>query len=133
MVHDYSLEKPMMPSRDSLTSAKFHSFIAKRLTEKLSSQSLSVNAAQRQFFLTYNSYISGSDDKVVDNTSPEACASSCRSEASFICRSFEFDNSTNRCAMSSKSSYNTGLASASNYRFFELSKCTSLAALIYSL
>ena len=74
--------------------------------------------------MTYNSYISGSDEKVLDNTNPEACATSCLSEASFICRSFEFDNSTNRCSMSSKSTINSGLASASSHRFFELSKYT---------
>ncbi|XP_078371653.1 sushi, von Willebrand factor type A, EGF and pentraxin domain-containing protein 1-like [Oculina patagonica] len=77
-------------------------------------------AAQRKFFLFYKSYISGSDNKVVDNSSPESCASSCLSEASFICRSFDFDNTTNRCHMSSKSSVNSALASSSSHRLFEL-------------
>ena len=81
-----------------------------------------VSAAQRQFYVTYKSYISGSDNKVVDNTDPESCASSCLSEASFICRSFEFDNSTSTCHMSTESTVTSALASSSNSRFFELSK-----------
>ena len=81
-----------------------------------------VSAAQRQFYVTYKSYISGSDNKVVDNTDPESCASSCLSEASFICRSFEFDNSTNTCHMSTESTVTSALASSSNSRFFVLSK-----------
>ena len=84
-------------------------------------QSISVAAAQRKFFLTYKSYISGNDDKTVDNTSPEACASACLSEPSFICRSFDFDDSTKKCYLSRKSSVNSALASSSNFRFFELS------------
>ncbi|KAJ7352852.1 hypothetical protein OS493_033394 [Desmophyllum pertusum] len=83
-------------------------------------------AAQRTFYQTYKSYISGSDDKVVDNTTPESCASSCLSEASFICRSFDFDNKNNRCYMSSKSSVNSPLTSSSDYGFFELSCLKSL-------
>ena len=81
-----------------------------------------VSAAQRQFYVTHKSYISGSDNKVVDNTDPESCASSCLSEASFICRSFEFDNSTSTCHMSTESTVTSALASSSNSRFFELSK-----------
>ena len=81
-----------------------------------------VSAAQRQFYVTYKSYISGSDDKVVDKADPESCASSCLSESSFICRSFEFNNSTDTCHMSTESSVTSALASSSNSRFFELSK-----------
>ena len=84
--------------------------------------SSTVSALQRQFYVTYKSYISGSDNKVVDNTNPESCASSCLSESSFICRSFEFDNSTSTCHMSTESTVTSKLASSSNSRFFELSK-----------
>ena len=72
--------------------------------------------------MTYKSYISGNDDKVVSNSNPESCASSCQSEASFICRSFDFDDSTNTCRMSTKSSINSAKASSADYRYFELSK-----------
>ena len=81
-----------------------------------------VSAAQRQFYVTYKSYISGSDNKVLASTDPESCASSCLSESSFICRSFEFDNSTSTCHMSTESTVTSALASSSNSRFFELSK-----------
>ena len=81
-----------------------------------------VSAAQRQFHVTYKFYISGSDDKVVNNVDPESCASSCLSESLFICRSFEFDNTSNTCRMSAKSSVSSMLARSSNSRFFELSK-----------
>ena len=80
-----------------------------------------VTSAQRKYFVTYKSYISGNDDKVVSNSNPTSCAASCLSEAAFICRSFEFDNSSNTCQMSAKSSINSALATASGTRFFELS------------
>ncbi|KAJ7352843.1 hypothetical protein OS493_033385 [Desmophyllum pertusum] len=83
-------------------------------------------AAQRKFYQTYKSYISGSDNKVVDNTTPESCATSCLSEASFICRSFDFDNKNNKCYMSSKSTVNSPLTSSSDYGFFELNCLKSL-------
>ncbi|KAL9972183.1 hypothetical protein ACROYT_G018440 [Oculina patagonica] len=84
------------------------------------------SAEQRKFSRTYKSYISGSDDKVVDNSSPDSCASSCLSEASFICRSFDFDNTTSKCYLSSKSTLNSALASSSDYSFFQLNCLESL-------
>jgi len=84
------------------------------------------SAAQRKFALTYKSYISGNDNKVLSNSDPETCASNCLSEASFICRSFEFDNSTNTCRMSTKSTINSALSTSSGNRYFELNCLESL-------
>jgi len=83
-------------------------------------------AAQRKYYSTYKSYISGNDDKVVDNSSPESCASSCWSEASFVCRSFDFDNSTNTCYLSSKSTVDSALSSSSSHNYYELNCLRSL-------
>lgn len=89
----------------------------------------SVSAAVRKFSLTYNSYISGSDNKVLSNSNPESCASTCLSERGFICRSFGFDNSSNTCRMSTKSTLSSALERSSNNRFYELSKWNILKVL----
>ena len=81
-----------------------------------------VSAALRQFTVTYKSYISGDDDKVLSNSNPEACASACLSETSFTCRSFDFDNSSDTCRMSAKSTIDSALTSSAAYRYFEFSK-----------
>ncbi|XP_074620011.1 sushi, von Willebrand factor type A, EGF and pentraxin domain-containing protein 1-like [Acropora palmata] len=80
----------------------------------------------RQFTVQYKSYISGSDNQVVSQSNPESCATSCLSQSSFVCRSFDFDNSSNTCSMSTKSTLNSALTAADGHRYFELNCLESL-------
>ena len=85
-----------------------------------------VSSSLRQFTVQYKSYISGSDNQVVSNSDPESCASSCLSQSSFVCRSFDFDNSSNTCSMSKESTLKSALTAADGHRYFELSKAMQL-------
>ena len=80
--------------------------------------------------MQYKSYISGSDNQVVSQSNPESCATSCLSQSSFVCRSFDFDNSSNTCSMSTKSTLNSALTAADGHRYFELSKAMQLQCIL---
>ncbi|XP_068719978.1 sushi, von Willebrand factor type A, EGF and pentraxin domain-containing protein 1-like [Montipora capricornis] len=84
------------------------------------------SSSLRQYTVKYKSYISGSHNLVLSNSNPEACASSCSSQSSFICRSFDFDNSSNTCRMSSQSSLDKALSTSAGYRYYELNCLKSL-------
>lgn len=65
--------------------------------------------------------LSNNDDKVLLGKTAEECASACEQEASFPCRSFDYDRNNSKCYLSSAGAEDAALSAVNGFDFYQTS------------
>ena len=81
-----------------------------------------VTSPLRRFLAKRDMRLSNNDDKVLSGMTADQCADSCEKEASFPCRSFDYDKSGKTCYLSSANSEDAAVSPVKDFDFYQMSK-----------
>lgn len=83
------------------------------------------NSALRRFLSVRENRMPNNDHKQLSGMSEEQCAHACLTEASFPCRSFDYDKAQKKCYLSQSVSSNVATTPAQGFDYYEMSKSNS--------